>query len=243
MTITNETTSTELHAATGLETATGVKPRDLENVLRNVALFTSTDKTLPLLTAVQIIPGEDGKSLVARATDRYTLAAGHVVLDEDGTVSDEFAALVSNADVKPLTTWLKSLHENDRVTITMDREASRITFNSTFMGTGQTYMTLDGEFPKIGRLFNADRDLTSKPDDMTPPVFGLNPKYLARLGKVKDWRGGTGRNEPMVVRPDGHKPMTVLFGDWLAILVMPVRLGVHASEGATLTVPGWVSGR
>lgn len=199
----------------------GINRNELHNALKNAALFASKDKALPILNAVKFEAVDGGIRLTA--TDRFVLGAAFVA-DQDDAVPAPLSFLLSTDNVKRVLDLVKlgrTSPKSATVDITVDDYEERVTFDTLWDGSA-TVDTLEGDYPRIKALFP---DVT--PDQISyAPSFGLDPKYAALLGKIKDHRGGQAPAKYLALSLGelSGKPIPFTFGDFLSGMVMPVRL-------------------
>jgi hypothetical protein len=193
---------------------------DLHRILANVLPATSRDKTLPVLTAVQITI-DDG-TVLAVATDRYRLHSDTAPThDDDKGVSTSF--LLQRDNVTALVKLLKTCV--GAVTITTTER----TFACRAMGVTVTYDTLDGDFPRW-RTLVPPADVDCKID----APFSINPAFFADFAKVQSSEMHYGRRSktqgtsvttmPTIKASSPVKPFRVEIGPTFVGLIMPVRL-------------------
>lgn len=177
MTATPETTTT----APALAEQT-VPTTLLRDGLRAVIPGASTDKTLPVLNAVQLTLTRE--SLTLHATDRYVLMEYVVTIPEDERTGDEGAAAVTFTlgldDAKALVKATPTRPNAwDRVTLTVTAgatEYSALTMTAALTaGPTFTFTANDGEFPAVRRLFPENEDFRVE------GALGLGHKQLSQL--------------------------------------------------------------
>lgn len=187
---------------------------DLHRILANTLPAASKDKTVPVLTAVQLVVA-DG-TVTACATDRYRLHSDTAPTHDDDKTA-ECAFLLQRDNVTALVKLLKTC--TGAVTIT----ATDKTFACQAMGVTVTYDTLDGTFP-AWRALLPSADVECKID----APFSINPAYFADFAKVVSSEVTYGRNKrvtvPTIKAPSPVKPFRVEIGPTFVGLIMPVRL-------------------
>lgn len=191
---------------------------ELRTLVARVIPFTSNDKySLPVLESIYL-QGK-GDYLLATATDRYIVGISRVKLEG----ADGFDALVKVKDVRHILATFKS--RKDIITsVTLTTSGSGQDNNLTVtLADGMfadaddltaRYSLVDGEFPKISKLFSewvASTEVTGT---------GYNPAYLAKFAHVTGSLG-----EPIKISGGGSsKPTIVQAGDYFLGGIMPVRL-------------------
>jgi len=198
---------------------------ELRTLLTRVIPFASQDKYgLPILESI-FLQGK-GEHLLATATDRYILGISRTKV----AAADGFEALVKLKDVRHILATFKS-RKGIITTVTLTTSGSNADGSLTVnLADGMfadaddltaKYGLIDGEFPKITKLFTG----------WQPPTevagTGYNPAYLAKFAHVTD-----NRNEPIKVSGGGgSKPTIVQAGDYFLGGIMPVRLTDDAVTG------------
>lgn len=199
----------------------GINRNELHNALKNAALFASKDKTLPILNAVKFEAVDGGLRLTA--TDRYVIGVAFVA-DQSDAEPTSLSFLLSVDNVKRVLDLVKPARTDPAaasVDITVSDYGRRVTFDTVWAGS-VTVDALEGDYPRIKALFP-----DTVPDQIGyAPSFGLDPKYGALLGKIKDHRGARAPKEYLALSLGelSSKPIPFTFSDFLSGMVMPVRL-------------------
>lgn len=198
---------------------------ELTNGLSAVSVAMSKDATLPVLAAVRVERTDDNTATLL-ATDRYRLARVRIPARWTG---EGTGFQIAAADVKRLIADGKVRISADRHLTTHDYlmtlevgsdERLAVSAQHPYAGTEVSFTTLvaPGDYPRVGQLF----------PDALPQAEGMaavNPALLADFAKVKDIRPATAKDAkgtPMVIHPNGAKPILVTVGDWFTGLLMPV---------------------
>lgn len=190
--------------------------RDLLRGLHNARLFASDDVYLPVICAVSI---EATKSTLSfAATDRYCIGVERV----EAQSSDAWSFLMDRRDV----TLLMKLFTPKSADLTLTCTGTTLVIEPAkdMIGTPAVVITckgLDGEFPRYRTIL--DKAATPKDNGgyEAGQMLGLNPRYLARFGRVKTDIGAV----PMKVRILGvTSPVLVSIGDTFQGAIMPARL-------------------
>lgn len=203
---------------------------ELRTLLNRVVPFAMQDKYggLPVLQSIHL-EGKGGY-LLATATDRYILGISRTKVEG----ADGFQALVKLKDVRHILATFKS-RKGIITSVTLTTSGSTADGNNLTVTLADgmfadaddltaRYGLIDGEFPKIAKLFT----------EWQPPTevagTGYNPAYLARFAHVAD-----NRNVPVKVTPGsisgsaGGKSFATIVqaGDYFLGAIMPVRLGAE----------------
>lgn len=198
---------------------------ELTNGLAAVSVAMSKDSTVPTLEAVRIERTDDHTATLL-ATDRYRVARVRIPARWTG---EGTGFQIASADVKRLIADGKARIAADRRLTTHDYlvtlevgsdERLSVSAQHPYDGTETTFTTLvpPGDYPRVGNLF----------PDTLPQAEGmvaLNPTFLADFAKVKDIRPATAKyakGTPLVLHPNGAKPVLFTVGDWFTGLLMPV---------------------
>lgn len=198
---------------------------ELTNGLAAVSVAMSKDATVPVLDAVRIERTDDNTATLL-ATDRYRVARVRIPARWTG---EGTGFQIAAADVKRLIADGKARIAADRRLTTHDYlvtlevgsdERLSVSAQHPYDGTEASFTTLvsPGDYPRVERLF---------PDTLpqSEGMVALNPAFLADFAKVKDIRPATAKDAkgtPMVIHPNGAKPVLVTVGDWFTGLLMPV---------------------
>lgn len=198
----------------------------LRDALRAVIPGASTDKTLPVLNALQLTFTRDAVTL--HSTDRYVLMEYVVAIPEDERTADEDApevkftltledakALVKAMPTRPMA-W-------DRVTLTVRESATAYTERTmtAALTAGPTFTltAAAGEFPLVRRLF---------PDNADPKIDGLLGLGHKQLTQLMTASKHLDKNPTLALAAgtESHKPVivTVEGVDAWRGLIMPRRL-------------------
>lgn len=185
-----------------------------ENLIAALAAVTpsaGTDDTLPILTCVHF-ETRDGELFVA-TTDRYTVGTYRVDTSEiDGEIDD---ANLQGRDVKDLVAFARKAKRVPLVLTFEERELTVSDFERKV-----TFSLLDGSFPKVWAVL----------PERQGQVFGVNREYIGRFAKAADAKDAA----PLIMSPNGLKPIRVEVGDRFVGAIMPVRLPDEA-KGETAT--------
>ena len=186
---------------------------NLENALRNIKPYTSTDDATKVLHHIRIRFTET--DVVVDATDRYAVAQYRIPrLDAGGNGS--FLMHKSALDV--LLPALKQQKFGVGVSV-----GDELTVAGVSVPLG------DGDFPAVERLWPATLPEPSGP-------FALQPSALKRLGQYKPM--GRGDNSPwQLFAGEARKPIVVLRGEFFRVLVM----GVGEASSLLSRADGWYS--
>jgi hypothetical protein len=193
--------------------------------LKAVALFASTDATLPALCAVRMEASATDRTLTLVATNRYVL--GSAVLPWDG---DDLTLALPAASVKALLAVLTPAVKDyrravdTRVELAVSADAGPPRLRVSLFG--RDVITVDvatdaDSFPATWRNLIPGVDATGLPDG----VVCLNPKYLALLSKLPD---GAADRVSLRFTGDSRKPVVVTTtGDRADVpftgVIMPIR--------------------
>lgn len=205
-TTTADTTTTDAARAAGVLASFEVAPSHLDRALRTTVLATSSDDTLPLLTAVALTTSPAG-TLVTVATDRYRLIRARVELAEDTAADLETLAtapaLLPRREVRPVLAWLKP-HTSRRgrelpVRVEVRGDSAGPARLHLSAPDGAAYvvnlLTGAGEFPRVQNLIPA---WGASPAGECTGLVAFNPTYLAEMGKAAG--AALERNIPVMVR-------------------------------------------
>ena len=198
---------------------------ELTNGLAAVSVAMSKDATVPTLAAVRIERTDDNTATLL-ATDRYRVARVRIPARWTG---EGTGFQIAAADVKRLIADGKARISADRRLTTHDYlvtlevgsdERLSVSAKHPYDGTEATFTTLVSpcDYPRVERLF---------PDTLpqSEGMVALNPAFLADFAKVKDIRPATAKDAkhtPIVLHPNGAKPVLVTVGDWFTGLLMPL---------------------
>jgi DNA polymerase III beta subunit, central domain len=191
---------------------------DFIGALRNVALFSCTDDTLPTLTGVTLDYSADGVTLAA--TDRYMLArqdvAAEVTTDEPGIIVLDKATVKQLAGVKPGqydAPTLITVADDGAFTIALP---AGLTLNCT----------VDPSFPKsfpwraMWDKFTAGLNGQSDDGATAPAMVRWNAKLLARFAKIK----GAEREPIMTVTNHGSETHALITCGDVSVISMSIRI-------------------
>jgi hypothetical protein len=152
-------------------TAVLVRPRNVAELLRIVALFADTRQQLSPLEAVQLV--SDGKLVTAAATDRYALAEASFETEEHRP----FAVLVS---AKGLTAALKvTVSTRSTVLRVTPTEDGTLTLDNS-EGSSYRVDAVFGEFPHTGSVWPTGEEASYVPYG----AIGVSAAVLVKLAKV-----------------------------------------------------------
>lgn len=188
----------------------GTGPQEVADLLRTVAVFADTGKyALPVLESVQL--ESDGRTITARATDRYALAEATF----EATDHAPFTALVS---ARQLTAALKATVSARSAMLRLWPNADgSVTFDN-HDGTSFTVPAVGGEFPRVAQLWPAP----SFADSLPYTAVGISVGILTKLAKVT--KSGILRFELSPKAHNGVAVVTATNVDGLRILVMMARV-------------------
>ena len=198
---------------------------ELTNGLAAVSVAMSKDATVPTLAAVRIERTDDNTATLL-ATDRYRVARVRIPARWTG---EGTGFQITAADVKRLIADGKARIAADRRLTTRDYlvtlevgsdERLSVSAQHPYDGTEASFTTLaaPGDYPRVGKLF---------PDTLPQGegMVALNSAFLADFAKVKDIRPATARyakGTPIVIHPNGAKPVLFTVGNWFTGLLMSV---------------------
>lgn len=198
---------------------------ELTNGLAAVSVAMSKDAMAPVLASVRVERTDDHTATLL-ATDRYRVARVRIPARWTG---DGTGFQIEAADVKRLITDGKARIAADRRLTTHDYlmtlevgsdERLAVSAKHPYDGTEASFTTFaaHGDYPRVGQLF---------PDTLpqSEGMVAVNPAFLADFAKVKDIRPATAKDAkgmPLVLHPNGAKPVLVTVGDWFTGLLMPV---------------------
>jgi len=152
---------------------------DFIEALRNVAIFASTDDTLPALCGVQMDWTTDGVVELV-ATDRYMLAR-QTVESAEVTADGPGHVFIPAAQVKQLSAVKMDAHTPILITV---EDGGVATFAPPCGIRVTTGPTSDYSFPDWRKLW--DRMAENLGQGEVNAVSAWNPKLLARFAKVRD---------------------------------------------------------
>lgn len=222
------------------------KSADLHRIMNDAMAFASpASAMIPAIESVRIesMPAAGGDagsvSVVAVATDRFTLGVSHVITSGDVGLGVTIAA----ADVKNVLKIAKTVKrdENWRMcTVSHDVDTDTVSFTFT-SGESVSVRTVEADFPRWRQLLATD------PADFGRPAGGLgvDPLKLAQFSKVAAAKTDTLQFFPSIGETPGNgerprlKPVHVKIGDDFYGLVMPVR----APGGGLFaySAPSWIA--
>lgn len=193
-------------------------------VLKAKALWTAVGDALnfaaspaalvPILESVRI--ESDGTSLVAVATDRFTLGVSRV--DCEG---EPFAVTVSAEDARNLVRMArtsKSAQGWREVTVSVADRGAEFRFSS---GESLAVVGRDEEFPRWRQLIPGDDKAMGAGVGVG---VGFDPVLLAKFGKVRaEERGRRMVLLPTMPQPGRPGPAVVQIGPDFIGVIMPVR--------------------
>ncbi|MGH9248014.1 MAG: hypothetical protein ACRD0W_00620 [Acidimicrobiales bacterium] len=195
-------------------TATITIPADGLRQLGNVALFADTARDAnPLLRAVHL--ESTGAELVTVATDRYTAARETIPLAVEP--GDVFAATVDLDGVKAALKIRRGASNLLPVTLTVNGES--VTFDNGESLVRAAIVDGAGGYPKVDQFFTPAAP--AEPQTL-PVLFGADPTFLARLGKIRTEVPKAGPARITVVDP--RKPILVQVDDTFQAVIMPVTV-------------------
>jgi hypothetical protein len=159
-----------------------VPGEEFVTAVRNIALFTGTDVTLPSLMWVGMELSELG-CLTLSGTDRYVLGVSTLVLGDLGSFTTRLGhgRSVLTADAVKDISKCKVRGRGEQITVTVWADgAATVAFPG---GSARTYEVPDREFPRLGCL--TDSFTACEPGDV-PGRTGFDPRYIARFAKVRE---------------------------------------------------------
>ena len=187
------------------------------------AAFAGTDKTMPVLTAVNLLV-EDG-TLTAFATDRYKLIEAPIVAD---ILGDDRSAMIGPDAIKAMrTATAKQATAKHSFTLMIEGdtpETSKWTLTDA-SGVIASGGLIEGQYPAVRNLF-------PETDILAPFAARLDPGHVSALANFdrvsradsRGWAfGSTGK----------HKPIVAAVEDARA-LIMPIRRFGNEGEGGHL---------
>src|SRR5712691_355905 len=135
-------------------TAVTADAASLLRALANVAMFASTDGTLPVICAVRLTAARG--TLTAEATDRYVYATETLPAPDGAALDVLIEAGATVAAVRPLAAALKasarllhSLAGQPVITVSQDGAYARLTLTGHLApDQSVTIPVVDGDFPK-----------------------------------------------------------------------------------------------
>lgn len=186
----------------------------LARTLANAAIFSDTDATVPVLCSVHL-ELRDGY-LIATSTDRYQLAEQRLKADElDGAGLEP--VILHTDDLKAFLPVLKAAKG---AFITLHNEDwANLGYSGVHTGT---IPTTHGDYPKVGRLL--EDNLEKVKGTGAIEVLGLNPQYLANLGRIRDLEKGKPATAVHLAFSAPNKPVVWHIGDHARGMIMPLRL-------------------
>ncbi|GAS92649.1 hypothetical protein [Mycolicibacterium brisbanense] len=195
---------------------------ELGRIIDDAALFACRDSTLPMLNAIRL--ESTPKNLIAVATDRFTIGASMADYSGPGPEFQLLLELPRAQMVSKLAKSCKAVFSEVTITATDDK----VTFGFTG-GESLTVPRLNGyQFPDWRKYVTGHSN--GEGDSASPRTIGVNPSYLARLGRVHNAR-------QMVMKTTAPtKPILVSVGTSFIGVIMPVRID-------TETPPLWESSR
>lgn len=185
----------------------------LLNALHNAMLFAANDD-IPGLNVVRFEYRPDGAyvGLTLIATDRYALS--FQTIRAGAQVPEEFDFTITMADAKAMV----MAHRKGRfLALTVDPGAETV----RVVGDVTTEHKLrPDDFPKWASILPGQEGIG--------PVeaIAFNPKFLAKLGKIRQTGCRSGSAEPVRFAFYGNpnKPSTAQFSSGPTVLIMPVKL-------------------
>lgn len=195
----------------------------LLTALTAVMPFANRDETLPALCSVQLTAA-DG-TLTASATDRY--AIGRATSPATGDLPPVLLDLLVARTVRHLLRRIARYEsgEQNPVTITVaDGTPRMVTVAVDLLNISITSPEPDGKFPDLDETL--DGTATAEDAQLTGPA-GLPHSALAQLAEaMKAAEDSMGIIPPAHWHWSGPKtPVRVTVGDWLTVVLMPVRIG------------------
>lgn len=212
----------------------------LHRILSDASQFSASGVNVPAIESVRLESATgagDTVSVVAVATDRFTLGASHTVAEGDTGL----AVTLASVDVKNVLRIAKTAKRDSgwrRVTVSHEDDTVTFVFSS---GESVAVRVADADFPSWRRLLSVDSESLGRP----AAGLGLDPIKLAQFSRVS-----AAKTSPMQIFPavgpagaNGEpgllKPVHVRIGEDFYGLVMPVRSpagGLFSYE-----MPGWLS--
>lgn len=211
---------------------------DLHTVLSDASAFMSAVTNVPMLNAVRLetVTDGDGISLLAVATDRFTLGVSRATADGDTGIGVTIGADSVKTVLRMAKTAVRAKSWR-RVTVEISDDNRDIVFAFTTGESVAVRTSDDGEFPRWRQLLPAD----DAGMDTVTAGLGLDPTKLAQFAKVG------GKNETMqlfarVTTRGEHKslgPVYVTIGDNFIGLIMPKRVPGDGIGFGTFNRPAW----
>lgn len=205
--------------------------RAFKRLAESVIPFASNDVGLPSLNAVNF--ETRGEYLLATATDRFRLVCKRLKAPEGGTWP-EWSALLPVSTLKAIFQTYKAqrFSVDPLLTLTIDGEALRVHGDTALvdlLDASVTYPIVNGEFPKVGKLF---RDALA--DEGQASNVAVNPKFLATYANCT--------SEPSLAMrvTDPTKPILFADGqDFLGLLMPRKRFDSSNSSNGFPDVSSW----
>lgn len=211
---------------------------ELLTLLTNALLFASKDGMVPVINSIrlELIDGY----LNALATDRYRIGEFRFPAPESN--AESFVFLLSSEDAKRWITTLKALPiprgmMTRPIVLTIDgTHEERLAWRDGLLNEASgVFQELDGDYPKIRNLYSGEQEQKGE-------VYGLNPAFLADLGKVKDLTDPKADKQvPIRFVPGANatKPMNWLKGEWARGLIMPMTIKGDLRTTAREALGSW----
>jgi hypothetical protein len=179
---------------------------ELAAALRNVAAFSGSDDTLPVLTGVHM--RVTGSTVTLTATDRYCLARQTVTLEAPAAMTDPAspAELMLMPPVVKVLTAVKARDGKLPVVLQLasDGTLEVRTYDATFSYPHVDYV---GQFPRCDKFYEG---FVPALEDDRPGNVAFNPKFLARFAKLSgDPQQGVRFEFPKGTRQGGDPGMPV----------------------------------
>ena len=181
-----------------------------QHALRAVLPHASTDKSTPILNAVQIDP-----SGVVRASDKYTLGESTFAphSGEQGPEEPRPAFALALTDAKALA----KVPGTPRITLHDEGRTAQFAYPN---GPAFTFPTVEGSYPSFEHLFRA-----AEGEPVPIETVLLNLTYLARFDAkhlIRDRKAE--KTEPgRLAFFSPSKPVLVTFGTHFRGLLVPIR--------------------
>lgn len=196
-----------------------ISRQDWRNALVAVLAHAGTDRTLPVIRAVQI--DCDAKGITFVGTDRYTLGVyRHDFTDGDENAPEPFSFLLDRFDADDSLKLFK-VQRGFQVPLRVTVDDVRMSLHDDVGDPGLTVVvkSTDGVYPKWRGIVD---DVRAKDKELAEGI-ALNGHYLAR------WSKAARVDEPVRIVAHGeHGAILVSVGPNFIGLQMPVRLSTTA---------------
>lgn len=197
---------------------------ELVRILKDAALFASSDNTLPIINAVHLTARDGG--LMAFATDRFALGAAKAPVEESG-------ALGVALTLKQVKTVLQLANSCKQAFSLVSLKVAGGKFHAAFSSGESISLPVElDEGPLLPWLTLLTASTT---DDSPASAMAINPQLLARFARV------TGAPAQMRLWFFGARSaIRVSIGDDFVGLVMPIRMPDESAE-SQWSAPEWLN--